>query len=379
MSIKSALKICLRKLNLIALSQLSKKINRVAFFVHTSELLNHFAPIWDSMNYLEFDVIFKNKKDMLEFKSDSNWNCRTVYLGDVLNGRWRYECLVSNHAAHSAPRNILNVGLHLFEIIAVENLRLQYAAGKIGWNLSEWNRVYDGIMCFGPHHKKLFKDKFKAKIVEVGYPRFDSYFSKQINAPGLLEMYRCNPSRKTVVWLPTWTELSSIDHFDHEVSELTGQFNVIVKVHPMMNEEKPERVAKLKRLMGPDRVIDDTRDNVHLYQIADYMLFDYGGPVFGAVYTNRKFILLNVPGSERHPHTGNSSPDVMLRKVFLNVDPGQNRIKKILVSGRCWETHFKLCGEIRHEYFATNYGNSGATAASAITNRGWINKSMSEN
>ena len=50
------------------------------------------------------------------------------------------------------------------------------------------------------------------------YRRIDAYFTQQPNYELLCARYYCDPARETVVWLPTWLQLSSVGHFDAETA-----------------------------------------------------------------------------------------------------------------------------------------------------------------
>ncbi|MDC3316409.1 CDP-glycerol glycerophosphotransferase family protein [bacterium] len=261
-------------------------------------------------------------------------------------------------------------------MLGVQNIRMLYAAGKLGWNMSDWNALYDGILCFGPRHASLFKEKFGLPIFEMGYPRFDNYFNTPIDKAAYILSLGGNPDLKTIVWLPTWRHLSSVGYFNTEISALAKSFNVIVKVHPLMVDDEPERVRELSKL-GLTAIIQDARDNIPLYQVADIMLFDYGGPPFGGIYTRKRFVLLNVPGASSDRWTGPDSSDIALRGVFRNVDPGSDDLQRIMENDESWVEHDEACRTLSVDFFAPLKGTSAAAAAAAIRDRSWIDNTDS--
>ena len=84
-----------------------------------------------------------------------------------------------------------------------------------------------------------------------------------------------------------------LGHFNEEIAALTERYNVLVKVHPLTPRSDPAAIDALSQLPFTRLIVDST-DNLPLYQIADYMLFDYGGPPLAGIYTNKKMILLNI-------------------------------------------------------------------------------------
>lgn len=356
-------------------------IGRPAFLVHTAELANHFGPIWDALGDRDFDILLDGDTQLRARPERAK--IRTI--NEVLEAGERYDVLVSNHVLRMPTelerRPYEKSGQPykkaIINLLAETNLRMMYAAGKTGWNMSDWNSFYDGVLCFGPHHAQAFSSKFGLPTRQIGYPRFDKFFNTPIDKPKLCASLNCDPAKPTVVWLPTWKALSSVDHFNDEVAALKQNFNVVVKVHPLMPKAEPERLERLQSL-GFNALISDATDNVSLYQLADYMLFDYGGPAFGAIYTGKRFVLLNVPDAANDALTGTDSPDVLLRKSLINLDPGQGKLATYLKEGPHWTAHMEEIAKLRSLYFVNNFGTSAAAAAGAILDRSWLSDKGSE-
>ncbi|MEM6409161.1 MAG: CDP-glycerol glycerophosphotransferase family protein [Pseudomonadota bacterium] len=322
------------------------------------------------MNDTPFDILLDGDTQIPQTVIERNPNVRIRSVEDVLQAKDRYQVLVSNHPiriphAKKSDRKVM------IKRLAETNLRMMYAAGKSRWNMSDWNRFYDGILCFGPHHAQAYSEKFGLNTIEIGYPRFDRYFNAPADRTELCARYNCDPDKKTIVWLPTWKALSSVDHFNDEISALTESYNVVTKVHPLMPADEPQRVARLRNI-GLNSLIEDTSDNVPLYQLADYMLFDYGGPAFGAIYTDKKFVLLNVPNAADDELSGADSPDVLLRQSLINVDAGTGSLTTYLRDGPHWDAHMTEIERLRKTYFAEKFGTSAKAAAHAILDRSWL-------
>ena len=356
-------------------------IERPAFLLNTAEIANHYAPIWKELQDHPFDILLN---DGVELPSQISFEGLPVKIRStraVLALGMRYRVLVSNHfqgyndgkvrVPFTSFRIPIRKPAPFIKMLGVQNIRMLYAAGKLGWNLRDWNALYDGILCFGPRHASLFREKFALPVFEMGYPRFDSYFSTLIDKSSFIASLGGNPDLKTIVWLPTWKTLSSVGHFNAEIAELAKTCNVIVKVHPLMMHDEPDRVSELNQL-GLTAIIKDARDNIPLYQAADVMLFDYGGPAFGGIYASKRFVLLNVPGASDDPLTGQDSSDIALREHFRNVEPGSGALQRVLNDGDSWAEHDEACNVWSHEYFAPFRGTSATRAASAIRNRSWM-------
>ena len=362
-------------------------IERPAFLVHTAEIANHYAPIWKELQDHPFDILLKPGAELPTQISLEGLPVKIRSTRAVLALGMRYRVLVSNHfqgyhdgkvrVPFTSFRMPIRRPAPLIKMLGVQNIRMLYAAGKLGWNLREWNAYYDGILCFGPRHASLFKEKFALPVFEMGYPRFDNYFNTPIDKSAFIASLGGNPDLKTIVWLPTWKTLSSVGHFNAEIAELAKTYNVIVKVHPLMVHDEPHRVDALGKL-GLTAIIKDARDNIPLYQAADVMLFDYGGPAFGGIYARKRFVLLNVPGASDDPFTGQDSSDIALREHFRNMEPGSGALQRNLDDGDSWVEHDEACRVLSDDYFAPFRGTSAAIAASAIRNRSWMDTKAQE-
>lgn len=335
-------------------------IERVAFLVHSKELLNHYACIWDLMPEGSFDVLLHGNEGLPDDADLARWNCGVKTTQVLLDEGKAYRYLVSNHP-------VSDDGEPLIKRLAENNIRFMYAAGKSRWNLSSWNQLYEVILCFGPYHAINFSHASNAAIVQMGYPRFDRYFNDNVDHEALARSQGCDPAKQTVVWLPTQGALTSLGHFDAEISALTNRYNVIVKVHPLTPIAEPERIAALNQLSFT-RIISDSEDNLPLYQLADYMLFDYGGPPMAGIYADKRMVLLNVPDAADDALTGDDSPDVTIRKQLINVNAEDNSLATLLADDSVWSTQQHARRTLRSLYFAPHYGFSSHVAAQTLLN-----------
>ncbi|PWT75139.1 MAG: CDP-glycerol--poly(glycerophosphate) glycerophosphotransferase [Proteobacteria bacterium] len=340
----------------------SRSLARTAFLFHTPELLNHFARVMDLLPAGSFDlVVCRDAENSQEVQTAAaRWKSKVIPVSEVISSRRRYDWLVSNHPTMLGDPSI-------FKHLAAINVRFMYAIGKSGWNLSAWNSLYDVILCFGPYHAVELARRTNAAIVQMGYPRLDGFFTEPSNRDNLRKRFNCDPIKQTVVWLPTWKELSTVGVFDEQVSGLMSEYNVIVKVHPLMVTTEPQRVAGLRRFRFT-QLITDASDNLALYQLADFMLFDYGGPPFAAVYTDKKMLLLNIPAAEKDALTGVDSPDITIRRTMANINQTEGDIGRLLRDEQLWTAQKRQRQVLRREYFAPYYGYSANVAALALSN-----------
>jgi hypothetical protein len=332
-------------------------VERIGFLVQNEELLNHYSCVWELLPVGAVDIVIHGEIEENVPRRLTSCPHPLVRASELLASGTRYRYLVSNHPVALSPP--------LLPRLAVCNIRFMYAAGKSGWNLSGWNSLYDVILCFGPYHAQELAECCDALLVQMGYPRFDRYFTATADRDALCASYACDPSRKTIVWLPTWKTLSSVGLFDAEISALTERYNVVVKLHPLMSAHETERVAALSQHRFT-RLITDTSDNLPLYQLADWMLFDYGGPALAGVYADKPMLLLDVPGAEDDELTGPDSPDMLIRESLPTVSADQRAIAPLLADATVWDRQGATRRALRARFFAPYLGFSSQVAAQTL-------------
>ena len=249
-----------------------------------------------------------------------------------------------------------------------------YTAGKNKYTIcSYWNKYYDGILCYGPYHENRFQIKHEIPTSQMGYPRYDKYFKPGFKRDYLLEKFKCDPKKKTIVWLTTWSNLSSVDKYLKTISSLKSDHNLVVRPHPSMKKNDPESFKKL--FTADFNYIDDSEDdNVQLYAIADLMLFDYGGSMFGALYLNKNFAFLDMKlESENNIYLGELSSEDYFKSFF------PERIAKLdnlsSICNYCLQNPppNSIIKSLREEFFNLSYqGNSAKRAYELLISNHWL-------
>lgn len=316
-------------------------------------LVHHFAPIWKKLPPGSFDLVYWANREAwiseaAEFGFRAQEGVNFFHESEVAKRPDAYRVIVTSHPgnrAHLASQR----GIHVF---------LPYSfSAENEQSLTPDYGEYDVMFCYGPHHQALFSSRFASRFVQVGYPRYDPFFldfaalKNQSNAFGL------DPDRKTILWMPTAHEFSSVPHHARAIAELTDQYNVIVKPHPVETEEN---IALLSSLPFT-RLITDLTDNLVVFAIADHVLGDYYGTAYGAIYCDKNLLLLNVPGLDP---TRTPLADRKLRQRMVNLsEPDPERLRSMLSNTEDWRTQRQTRALIRNNLFAPYYGFSSEVAA----------------
>ncbi len=129
-------------------------------------------------------------------------------------------------------------------------IRFMYGAdvGE-GWSLAPWNEIYDAFLCHGPNDAQQLARRFKGRTFQMGYPRYDGYFSPGLDTSAEAREFLIDPARKTLLWMPTFGKgACSIPHFARALAPLRERYNFIVRPHPLSFRKSPDEIALLRSL-----------------------------------------------------------------------------------------------------------------------------------
>lgn len=392
-----------------------KIINKVAFLIHEPVLYTHYASVWAEMERSDFVILLLNnfseerRKHFLgaeEFmdkiaKLGYEWH----YFDDLLRSHTKFRYVVSNHKMMGSTAKSASIKIRLvaeakifiknainlmYKIanhpkryfisrnyspqytplqVGIKQIRFMYGADiGDGWSLQSWNEIYDLFLCHGPNDEEQLSKRFKGKTVVMGYPRYDHYFSEDLDISQTIKEFGIVPTKKTILWMPTLGDNAcSIPFFAEEIAGLFSDYNVIVRPHPISFRQEPEKIELLRSLCF---VIDadSTRDMNKLFKAVDFVICDYGGSSFGVIYLGKKLVLLDVPDSENQFTVLNSS-NQELRGFFPAIGPeNAHLLRSILEDEEQWAKQEDMSSEIFNKYFADNRGSSSRKAAEILSN-----------
>ena len=249
-----------------------------------------------------------------------------------------------------------------------------YTAGKNKYTIfSYWNKYYDGIICYGPYHEDKFKIIHKIPTSQMGYPRFDKYFKPGFKKSYLIKKFNCDNNKKTIVWLTTWSNLSSIDKYISAISSLKSDYNIVIRPHPYMKTDDPESYKKLFTV-NFNYVDDSLDDNVQLFALADLMIFDYGGSMFGSIYLNKNFAFLEMNlEAKNNSYLGKKSSEDYVKSFFPERIAKLENLKSICNYCLRNPPDNSIVKSLREEFFNTNYqGTSAKRAYDLLTSNNWL-------
>lgn len=387
-----------------------KTIDKVAFLVHEPTMFAHYSSVWAAMPSDSFVIVLLNvfKKNGEEaalgvgrFMSKiSALGYSYMYLEDLLSNGLKFKYVVSNHyiagtskdtnrwwLIKAAVKRLVNFGLDLvgrkakydfrrydtgqFVSLQVGRKQIRFMYGADigdGWSLQSWNEIYDLFLCHGPNDEKQLKKRFLGKTLMMGYPRYDEYFNQNLDVGDVLDEFAIDPAKKTILWMSTTgVGASSIPAFAKLISKLFAEYNVIARPHPIAFRAERENIELLESMgYAIDRNV--TRNMNKLYRAVDFVLCDFGGSAFSAIYLGKKLILLDVPGADNCAWgSGSSNFDLYGHVPVVTVDDF-DKIQSFLVDGRSWDEWEDRSKALSDKYFSDYRGSSAARAAEILNN-----------
>ncbi len=199
--------------------------------------------------------------------------------------------LESFFAEYSALVSLWESGcMRIKETSHLKKICLTYGSGKELTMVRKTRAVYDLILAYGDRDSKLFSLFTTTKI--VGNPKFDDYFNNIFDEDLIKELNdKLDKKKKTLLYLPTHSDLCSIDVIAPELIKIKNKYNIIVKLHYYTVQEYPE----FESLFIDNKIItykDDT-DLITLLKLTDIVLSDNSSAIFDAILADKKLLITN--------------------------------------------------------------------------------------
>lgn len=160
-------------------------------------------------------------------------------------------------------------------------------------NFGLWNAYFDAVLVNGLYaHNYL---SIYSNSVITGNPRFDDFFSQTISTDALKQITsKLSPQKKTILYLPSFGAVSSIDIMITAVQKLSLEYNIILK----LPQEFRNNNIDYKRIIpygdNPHIIIlDEKNDSILLFGISDYIITDNRKETLEALLAEKELIIIN--------------------------------------------------------------------------------------
>jgi hypothetical protein len=164
---------------------------------------------------------------------------------------------------------------------------VQYGYAKEPYNYGEWRADAHLILAYGPYAQSRFSER--APSISIGNPRWDDWNDAVFRQTAVDTLSRyMSPDRKTVLYAPTWGDLSSAPDWLGTVEALAEDYNVLVKAHH--NSARDAQIAETSK--HPNLHFLPDHDLFALMSVSDVVVSDVSGAIFDAVLCGRPVVLV---------------------------------------------------------------------------------------
>lgn len=328
-------------------------VKKIGFIIPSATFLHHFFPIFKHLSNDKFICIPLNSsvddtEDIYKFCAENN--IPILGVKEMFSRGIIFDTLVSNAApiGLTPDSDLPEVKSDVLRYLGINQVKIMYAGGKVGWNYDEWNREYKYVLCYGPYYSERYRKKFPhLKTIDVGYPRLDqlySDFSKSV----FLENIGLDPEKKTISCLFT--------HGDPEAYELLleilpnlAAYNVLIKPHPFTVLDNSDYDYDHCVLLEKDV------DNIDCYKVADFVLANYGGPLMAAIYADIDLLIIRSRAHEaNYPenYSDETAPEIIVHRELGAFESSQvKNMLEILENEEFWSVQRAACQKLKKIFF----------------------------
>ncbi len=170
----------------------------------------------------------------------------------------------------------------------LKKVGVTYGAGKELTFVRSSQSIYDITLDYGERSATLHS--YFSNPVITGNAKFDDWFNNTLNKKQITELEeRLDPQKKTLLYLPTHGDLSSVDILAEKLESISDMYNIIVKLHYYITREEPERVALLsnKKFL----LYNDDTDLLPLLKKADAVISDNSSVIFDTILADKPILV----------------------------------------------------------------------------------------
>ncbi|MFH0793349.1 MAG: CDP-glycerol glycerophosphotransferase family protein, partial [bacterium] len=162
---------------------------------------------------------------------------------------------------------------------------------------------YDRLFLVGEDMRRRFIQRGILKegdrrLAKIGMPKTDPLVNGSLDRAAILKKMNLDPSRKTVLYAPTWRPEASLYHLGRElIPQLArGEFNFLVKLHDLVYTDSRvdwrQEMAKLEG--GNFRLITDFDITPYLF-VTDVLISDASSVANEFLLLDRPIVFLDCP------------------------------------------------------------------------------------
>ncbi len=249
-----------------------------------------------------------------------------------------------------------------------------------------WSSYFDIVFAYGPYTEEYLN--LINTTYTIGNHKFDDWFSGAVNQKEIEHIKtKLDPNKKTILYLPTHSGLSSLYDFAGAVDLLGEKYNVLAKLH--RHSGLSEKEAYVPLLNGKVFIFGSKDDLLPLLAASDLVISDSSSVSLEVLLVNKPMVILDVADFNKESwrkhqqaeefndfwYSGGleyeESAGKKLRDLFSNfgfVAKSPDEIEKAIeqVCGENWEASNGERQKLKDYIFSYQDGKSGERAAKII-------------
>jgi CDP-glycerol glycerophosphotransferase (TagB/SpsB family) len=182
--------------------------------------------------------------------------------------------------------------------LSSKKVNLFHGIAEKGYTHAAENSLFDLLLVPGEYSSERFRAQGITQVKVVGTPKMDPLFDGSLNKKEILCELGAEPERKTILYAPTWGEISSAPLLTETISELGGAYNVIVKLHQNSLPEWKKPYQNLENIY-----FHQDPDITPCMYAADVLISDGSSVIFEYASLNRPMVLFDY-NLDKYDHNG---------------------------------------------------------------------------
>jgi len=251
--------------------------------------------VWNPFQLIQFEPLAKLCIDPTVVLIDKETNAKLFPPGMLKSKYWKtifvkpaeIPLIDGTHDAIFFQSAFPNIE----KIKTTKLVSLQYGLAKERHNYGEWRALADMNLMYGTYSTD--KVSHYAPSYSVGNLKFDTwqeYLELYTDKAKLSRELDLDPTKKTLLYMPTWGELGSFDALVKPIANLQSRYNVILKMHHNNDAKVPEWLVTAKK-ENIKHIYDGSADQLKLLCASDLIISDFSGAIFDGMFANKPILL----------------------------------------------------------------------------------------
>lgn len=283
---------------------------KIGLYVNIPEIYNHYKNTIDRLDHTNTCIILHNslRNDNIKKFIENRHKIKVFYDDYLSDSNYKLDTLITTSHLHFNQSNISPI-----EVISNRKVFLHYSLGFSKYFYNNKLKLYDYILTYGSYSANKIRKFTNSKIYTIGYPRYENVSRLSKNDCIKKLKIKINHNKPILSWMPSIDEFSSFTRYHSKITKILKDYTLIVKPHPLSQKDFNifnKYYTKTQNIF----LVDFNIDNSIIFKASDFIIADYGGSVFGAIFNLKNLILLDIPKVSNSRIMGKESPEFLVRK-----------------------------------------------------------------